>query len=240
MDDFNNPNQLMKESKEAGVDAIICVGGDINSSRNAIELSQRFPDFFYSGIGIHPVNILNEDLMEAENFIYENLPNCISLGEVGLDYAYSFAKPKEIRAKMRDFYKKLLEIAVIFGLPASIHSRSAYRDTVNIAADSGVEAVFHWYDGPIHILQELLDHGFYVSATPSVMYSKGAQSVIHETPLEKILVETDSPVFLRNLERNSTPMDLSLVVKVLAGIKDLDPDEVSRITTRNTENLFCI
>jgi TatD DNase family protein len=206
----------------------------------AIELSQSYPDFYYSGIGIHPANILNEDSEVAEKFIYANISNCISLGEVGLDYAYDFAKPKAIRAKMRELYGKLLEIAVSYGLPASIHSRSAYKDAVKIAADSGVEAVFHWYDGPIHTLQELLDHGFYVSATPSIMYSKGAQSVMLETPLEKILVETDSPVFLRNYNRKSTPLDLSLVVKALANLKDLDPNEVNKVTTHNTENLFRI
>jgi TatD DNase family protein len=240
MDDFKNPNQLKKDSKQIGIDSIICVGGDINSSIKAIELSQNFPDFYYSGIGIHPENFLKENFQKFEKFINENVSKCVAIGEVGLDYAYDFARPKEIREKMRELYTSILEIAVNYRLPASVHSRSAYKDSVSIAAELGVEAVFHWYDGPIHVLHNLLDYGFYISATPSILYSKGAQRVMLEAPLDRILVETDSPVYLRNLARKSTPLDLLMVVKALADLKDADLKEVSRVTTRNTENLFGI
>ncbi|MCB2171658.1 TatD family hydrolase, partial [archaeon] len=72
----------------------------------------------------------------------------------------------------------------------------------------------------------------------AVEYSKGVQAVMREAPLERILVETDSPVFMRSLGRENTPLDVVIVVDALAELKNLDRDEVARVTTRNTETLF--
>jgi len=238
IDGFADLDLIKQESKEAGIDAVLCVGGDIESSRQALAASSEFPDFYYPAIGVHPSNVLKTSLVDAVDFISENLSKCVALGEVGLDYAYDFAKPKEVRAKMRSYLEKLLMIAADVGLPASVHSRSAYKDTLDIVAASGVMAVFHWYDGPVHTLRRLLDLGFYVSATPAVEYSKGVRAVMLEAPLERILVETDSPVYLRSLDRESRPSDVVAVVDALALLKDLDAGEVARVTTRNAESLF--
>jgi TatD DNase family protein len=237
---FSDPRSIMSESIELGVDAVVCVGGDIRSSVKALEVSERFPKFYFPAIGVHPSKFLNEDLASAETFIRENLSKCIAMGEVGLDYAYDFAKPKEVRAKMKDYFEKLLNIATEFNIPVSVHSRSAYQDTLNLVTASNVDAVFHWYDGPTHTLNKLIDSGYYVSATPAIEYSKGVKAIMHEAPLEKILVETDSPIYLRNLHRKSRPIDVIKVVNKLAELKDLDPSEVIRTTTRNTEKLFRI
>ena len=240
LDGFPDIKLIRSECMEAGVDAVICVGGDIESSRQAIAASSEFPEFFYPAIGVHPSNVLKTDLVDAEAFIVENLSKCVALGEVGLDYAYDFSRYQDLRAVMRDYLERLLVVASDVGVPASVHSRSAYRDTLDIVAESGVEAVFHWYDGPVHTLRRLLDAGYYVSATPSVEYSKGARAVMLEAPLERILVETDSPVFLRGLGRESSPVDVVRVVDALAELKGLDPVEVGRVTTRNAESLFRI
>ena len=240
LDGFPDPVFVRDECLKAGVDAVVCVGGDIESSRQALAASGMFPSFFYSAVGVHPSNVLSVDLVDAVEFVSENLEKCVALGEVGLDYAYDFARSKDVRALMRDYFERLLEIASDVGVPASVHSRSAYKDTLDIVMDSGVEAVFHWYDGPVHTLRRLLDAGYYVSATPAVGYSKGARAVMLEAPLERILVETDSPVFLRSLGRESSPVDVVGVVDALAELKDLDPVEVARVTTHNAESLFRI
>jgi TatD DNase family protein len=237
---FTHIESILNEAREVGVDAVICVGGDIESSKKSVEAAQLFPDFFYPAIGVHPSNILNVDLVTAEEFLLENISNCVALGEVGLDYAYGFAKSRDVRIKMKIYLERFLEIASEARVPVSVHSRSAYNDTLDLVIDSGVDAVFHWYDGPIHILHRLIDSGFYVSATPAIEYSKGVRAAMHEAPLERILVETDSPVYLRNLGRESKPVDVVRVVNVLANLKDIDRSEVVRITTRNTESLFGI
>ena len=238
IESFDDPGTVVQRSRDSGVDAVICVGGSLGSCVTAKQLSLEFPDYLYPALGVHPSEVLKEDIDAAVAYLRENLDGCVAVGEVGLDYAYSFAKPKVVRARMRNIFSRFLDVASEFDLPASIHSRSAYKDSLDLAAGAGVEGVFHWYDGPIHILRGILDAGFYVSATPSVAYSKGAMAVMEETPIERILVETDSPVYLRNLGRRSTPVDVKLVVDALAELKGMDPGEVSRITTRNIERLF--
>ena len=141
---------------------------------------------------------------------------------------------------MRDYLERLIRVAVDVGVPVSVHSRSAYKDTLDIVAASEAEAVFHWYDGPVHTLRRLIDAGYYVSATPAVEYSRGVRDVMLEAPLERILVETDSPVYLRSLDRESRPIDVVRVVDALAKLKNLDPVEVAQVTTRNAEYLFRI
>ena len=238
MESFDEPGAIVQQSADSGVDAVICVGGSLESSKVAKRLALEHPGFLYPALGVHPSEILKEDIDAAVVYLRENLDGCVAVGEIGLDYAYSFAKPKDIRTRMRGIFSRFLDVASEFDLPASIHSRSAYKDSLELAAGAGVEGVFHWYDGPIHTLRFILDAGFYVSATPSVAYSKGAMAVMEETPIDRVLVETDSPVYLRNLDRRSTPVDVKLVVDALAELKGMDVSEVSRVTTRNVERLF--
>ena len=238
IDGFSDPDTLMQDCIKSGVDGVLCVGGDMKSSKKILKITKEYPEFYFPAIGVHPYSFLENDLEETVKFVTDNLENCVALGEVGLDYAYDFAKPKDIRAQMRDYLKRLLEVAVQFDKPVSLHSRSAYKDTLNLVSEAGVTGVFHWYDGPLHTLNDLLDAGYYVSATPSIECSKGAQSVMLKTPLERILVETDSPVYLRNLERKSTPVDVVRVVNALAELKELDVEDVARTTTLNAETLF--
>ena len=100
------------------------------------------------------------------------------------------------------------------------------------------KAVFHWYDGPIHYLKVILDSGYYVSATPAAVYSKGMIAVLNNAPLDQILVETDSPIFLRTLNRMSEPSDIGITIDALARIKGNPKENVAHITTKNTETLF--
>jgi len=238
MESFEDPDVIVQQSKNSGVDAVICVGGSIESSKVAKKLALDHPGYLYPALGVHPSEVLNDDIDAAIAYLRKNLDGCVAVGEIGLDYAYSFAKPKDVRAKMRGIFSRFLEVAAEFDLPVSVHSRSAYKDSLELATAASVGGVFHWYDGPIHTLKDILDAGFYVSATPSVAYSKGARAVMAEAPIERILVETDSPVYLRNLARRSTPVDVKLVVDTLAELKGMDASEVSMVTARNTERLF--
>lgn len=238
MESFVDPDSIVQRSKDSGIDAVICVGGSLESSKVAKKLAMEHPGYLYPALGVHPSEVLKDDIDAAIAYLRENLEECVAVGEIGLDYAYSFVKPKDVRARMKDIFSRFLDVAVEFDLPTSIHSRSAYKDSLELAAGAGVEGVFHWYDGPLHTLRGILDAGFYVSATPSVAYSKGARAVLAEVPLDRILVETDSPVYLRNLGRRSTPVDVGFVVDALAELKGLDPSEVSIVTARNAERLF--
>ncbi len=238
MESFEDPDSIIQLSKESGIDAIICVGGNLESSRFTKTLAEKYPRYVYPALGVHPADVITEDIDAAIEYLRCNLDSCVAVGEIGLDYAYSFAKPKDIREKMRAIYMRFLELAAEFNLPAAIHSRSAYKDSLSLAVEAGVKGVFHWYDGPLHTLRDIIDAGFYISATPSVEYSKGARAVMRKAPMDRIIVETDSPVYMRKYDRKSTPVDVKLVIEALADLKEMDSLEVASITTRNTEKLF--
>jgi TatD DNase family protein len=239
MDGLGDDDAAIRRAREAGVDAIVAVGGSVESSAYALQLAGRHGGYVVLGVGVHPSEALNVDHGEAVSFVREHAGRASLVGEVGLDYSYPFAKTEDARERVRALCSGLVEVAAEMGLPVSVHSRSAYRDTLDILRRHDIrDAVFHWYDGPLDTLRLILDSGYYVSATPAAEYSKGHRAVLAEAPMERILVETDSPVHLRRLGRRSEPADVWLTVHALAGIKGMEPGEVAGIATRNTETLF--
>jgi TatD DNase family protein len=239
MDGLGDADAVIHRAREAGVDAVVAVGGSVDSSAYALRLAERYRGYVFPGVGVHPSEALKVDHGEAVRFVREHAVEASLVGEVGLDYSYPFARGEDARERMRMLCSGLVEVAAETGLPVSVHSRSAYRDTLDIMRRHDVgAAVFHWYDGPLDTLRLILDSGYYVSATPAAEYSKGHRAVLAEAPVERILVETDSPVHLRRLGRRSEPADVWLTVHALAGIKGMEPGEIAGIATRNTETLF--
>lgn len=239
MDGLGDADAVIRRAEAAGVDAVVAVGGSVESSAYALRLGEKHRGYVFPGVGVHPSEVLNVDHGEAMRFVKEHAAEASLVGEVGLDYSYPFARGENARERMRALFSGLAEAASEVGLPVSVHSRSAYRDTLDILRRRDVGgAVFHWYDGPLDTLRLILDYGYYVSATPAAEYSKGQRTVLAEAPMERILVETDSPVHLRRMGRQSEPADIWLTVHALAGIKGMEPGEVAGIATRNTETLF--
>jgi len=239
MDGLGDADAVIRRAREAGVDAILAVGGSAESSAYALQLAEKYGGYVVPGVGVHPSEVLKVDHGEAVRFVRENAAEAALVGEVGLDYSYPFARGEDARKRMRELCSGLVGVAAEAGLPVSVHSRSAYRDALDILRWHDVEAaVFHWYDGPLDTLRLILDSGYYVSATPAAEYRKGHRAVLAEAPMDRILVETDSPVHLRRLGRRSEPADVWLTIHALAEIKGMEPGEVAGIATRNTETLF--
>jgi TatD DNase family protein len=232
---------IIIKAKKVGISAIIGMGVNKESNNKILQLSKRYPGYIFTCLGIHPGEISKIDVKETITHIKENISKCIGIGEIGLDYSQKSSRSNEIRSEQRKIYIKLLSIAKQFSLPVVIHSRSAYKESFSLLKEYGPnKAVFHWYDGPTHILKEILEGGFFVSATPAATYSKGLKNVLSNTPLEQILVETDSPVYIRKYKRISEPADLTISLKSLAEIKALSIHEVNKITSLNTQKLFNI
>jgi TatD DNase family protein len=196
----------------------------------------------YPALGIHPSEITNEYSTISLDFIEKNAHKCVSIGEIGLDYWYKEArKNKGVREKQRQIFVEQLIIAKENEKPVSIHSRGSWQDALNITKKNGSEnAIFHWYSGPIDVLREILDLGYYISATPAAEYSKHHRLSLENAPIEKIVIETDAPVFNRKLQRTSEPKDLSITLKALSELKDLPTKEVAEETTKNAKKIFKI
>ena len=158
--------------------------------------SVKCPDL-HIALGLHPGNITNPaDTDACFAFMREHILDAIAIGETGLDFWYKWARKDEAKKReQREVFDRHLSLAREAGLPIVIHSRGAWRDCFDMAKSAGInKAEFHWYSGPVEVLKDILDAGFYISCTPSLAYSLEARRAVVAAPLERILVETDTPV----------------------------------------------
>ena len=238
--DLPNVDSVVTRAKAAGLSGIVAVSTSILTIEGTLKLAIEHRGFIHAALGIHPTEFFNQNLEAALDIIKTNEERCIAVGEIGLDYWHKqVRKDKTQRDKQIEFYVRQLELARDLDLPVSIHSRGAWRDCVNLAIKYGPgRGVFHWYSGPIDVLREVLNAGYYVSCTPAVEASPELRGAMVETPLERILIETDSPVWLKNLNRPSEPSDVLMTLRHLSELKRSPQAEVEAVTTRNAETLF--
>ena len=231
---------IIERAKGAGVEAIIAMGTNLSSSVATLKWAEEYPGYVLPAIGIHPTEFLDDDIPETLKYIQEHISRVVAVGEIGLDYWDKAARKDEgVREKQRDTYLRQLQIARDHDLPASVHGRGSWQDALDLAVAHGPERiVFHWYSGPLDVLDSLLDRGYNISATPAAEYSKDHRAALEHAPLESILIETDCPVYMRNRKRGSEPMDVTITAKALAKLKDTTTEEVATVTTRNARDIF--
>jgi len=218
-------------AKLNGLVAVIAVGSDEKSNEDVLRISKRYDKFVMPALGLHPSN-LREDFESVAEFIEVNIDKCVAIGEVGLDFKYR--TPKELQIKT---FNKMLDLAVRYEKPVIIHSRWAWQDAFELVKKAGAKrAVFHWYGGPIDTLHKILAFGCYISASPAAEYSEPHRLALKEVPLDRLLLETDSPVKYRGI--SSTPSDVLRSLKAISSLKGTDEQEVAEITTRNAIQLF--
>jgi TatD DNase family protein len=243
LDGIENLEPVLAQAKEAGLAAIIAVGSDIASNRKTLEIADLRKGFVYPALGWHPWYIKESEIDANLEFIKANINKITAIGEVGLDYH------KRVRAVAdKDLQKRalagLLKIAKDYDKPALIHSRYAWRDAFDMVKGAGLaKAVFHWYTGTSGVLREIIDSGYYVSATPAIEYHEEHRRAVKETPLDKLLLETDCPVVYgrgREGEFKSSPADVTRSLKGAAALKSLSEAEIAAVTTENARRLFRI
>ena len=236
LEDLENLGASIHRAEEAGVIAVITMGTDYESNRWVLEESSKHQTSklrIYPAIGVHPWGLDASKLDVNVQFIEENVSKAIALGEIGLDYWYREArKSEEAKELQRMLFRKMLRIAEKTKKPVSIHSRGAWADCVDMTIEANIKkAVFHWFTGPLDVLEKIFDNGYYVSATPAVAYSKHLRTVIEHTPLEHLLLETDSPVLYQG-----TPSEPVHVLKALSGVAELKNEKLETIAEKTTEN----
>jgi TatD DNase family protein len=232
LNEIDRIDQAIRRAEKRGISGIVAVGMDLESNRVTLDLANRFPGFVYPAIGYHPWSIQPDNIEENLSFIAENLETCVALGEVGLDYKARIKKPVQW-----EVFTRVLSLAKQVNRPVIVHSRFSHKRSHQMVAAEGIEkAVFHWYSGTLEILEAIIDDGYHISATPALVYSPPHQAAVKAAPIERILVETDSPVTYQG--EISEPAHLSTTLKELARIKGLAHYEVRSITTLNAKLFF--
>lgn len=243
LDEIEDLERAIAEAKSADIIAIIAVGSDYESNQKVLALAQTCKDFVYPALGLHPWNIADADIGRDLHFIEANIDKAVAIGEIGLDYH------KRVRARaekdlQKSVLKELLEIAKTCQKPVIIHSRYAWRDAFSLVDDARLEkAVFHWYTGTSSVLRDIVSQGYYISATPAAEYHEEHRRAAKEIPLERLLLETDSPVVYRRaseFEYESRPVHVLRTLKAVSLLKGMDEAQIAEATTANALRFFSL
>lgn len=233
IEEINDLDNVIQRAKMNNIIAIIAVGSSIKSNADILSLASKYNGFIYPSIGIHPIEA-ETDVKTAITQIISNADYCVAIGEIGLDYQYDISKTKQ-----KEIFENMLQISKKIGKPVSLHSRKAWNDVFSLVQTIGIsKAVFHWYSGPNEVLKKILDNGYFISATPAVWHSPKHRNAIEMTPVESILLETDTPVKYGGIP--SEPSDVTKVLNMVAKIKNISIDKLADITTNNACKLFDI
>ena len=242
LDELEDLESALNKAKEAGVVAAISVGSNHQSNQKVIEMCQEYPSFIYPALGLHPWelgNLESHQIDHALKFIEERIPDIVAVGEIGLDYNKRVVKvaPKELQKKV---FNRLLALAKEYERPVSIHSRYAWKDCFELVKGAGVEkAVFHWFTGFSSVLRDIVDAGYFISATPAAEYHEEHRRAIKETPLDRLLLETDCPVvYGREIKYRSEPADILRSLRAVAALRGIDEVAIAEQTTYNATQLF--
>ena len=220
------------EAKEAGVVGMIGVGVDIESNKKILEMAETNHGYIFPSIGYHPWQIKQEEVEANLSFIRDHVEKCVALGEIGLDYKIKVKKEIQWRV-----LGELLDVAHEFNKPIIVHCRYSHRRSFEMVKEKEIKkAVFHWYSGPLNLLDGILAMGYFISATPALAYSPSHQEAIKRAPLERIMLETDAPVSYQG--RESRPKDVRISMEAVARLKGLDSLAVSGQTTVNASQFF--
>jgi TatD DNase family protein len=224
----------LTRAQEAGITGIVAVGMDVASNQATLELHRRFPHLVYPAVGYHPWSITPEGIEENLDFIRKHLHGCVALGEVGLDYQAKVKKKLQ-----QEVLAALLVLAARENKPVILHTRFSQQRAHRMVKEAGIaRAVFHWYSGPLDILQEILADGYFISATPALAYSPPHQAAIQAAPLDRILIETDCPVVYQ--EKKSEPAHLVVTARELSRLKGIELSQVIETTTNNAKGFYNI
>ena len=238
------PGAMMR-AHEAGVSGIVAMSVDLDSMKKVLAIANQYQEpKVYPALGVHPGMVKPELQQTTYDFMRTNIKQARAIGETGLDYWYKWVRKDLVeRQKQKDSFSVHLNLARDLNLPIVIHSRGAWRDCLSMTIESGVKrALFHWYSGPLDILEGIIDAGFYVSTSPSVAYSPESRGAMAKAPLGRILIETDAPVNYKEGESfyRAEPKDVIRSWKALAQLKDLNEQEVLEAVNANAKQFFGI
>lgn len=246
-------DEVLDRAVQNGLQAIVVPGTNCETSREAINLTLRFP-YLYACVGVHPHEasaVTDGDLSVME--VLSGSPGVVAIGEIGLDYHYDFS-PRE---RQLEVFRNQLSLAVRRDLPVVVHTRESMSDAIEVVASFAREypawkagtngapmrGVFHCFTGTVEQARVLFSLGFYVSY-PGIVTFKNSPvlETLRAIGSERILLETDSP-YLTPVPfrgKRNEPSHIPLIGNSIADTLQTSPDDIAATTTRNAMNLFSL
>lgn len=238
---YQDIDNVISRALQTGVEKMIVIGWDKASSKLAIKLAEQYP-FIYACVGFHPENLDGVD----EKALYEVLnlsshPKVVGIGEIGLDYHWE--KDPAKREVQKKFFIKQIEYANKVGLPISVHNREAFQDTLNILKEhKPIGGVMHCYAGSVENIQDIINLNMYIGLGGPVTFknAKTPKEVAAEVPLERLVLETDSPYLSPHPLRGTVnePSNIILVADEIANLRNMSKKHLLEVIYDNSCKLF--
>jgi len=233
--------QVIERALAAGVTRMVNVGFNRETIPSSIELAERY-DFIYSTVGWHPVDAI--DMQPGDLEWIESLckhEKVVAIGEIGLDYHWD-KSPKDVQDRV---FREQIRLARKLGMPIVIHNRDAHHDILQVLREekaAEVGGIMHCFSGSWETAKQCLDMNFHISFGGPVTFKNAKQpkEVLAQVPLDRLLIETDSPYLTPHPyrgKRNETSY-VRLVAETAAEIRGMSLEELAKITTDNAIKLF--
>ncbi len=263
--------EIAKKTLLADTEMIV-VGSMLRTSARAVDFAEKFSKGVYSAIGLHPCHLINQvvenekdeddkykfiaqaEVYKEEDYqkLIDSSNKVVAIGEIGLEYFRLPGDKKEldrIKELQRQVFKQQLNLAKKNNLPIIIHCREAHDDLYSILYDfvegktlSEDWGVIHCFSGDYELAKKYNSLGLKISFTGLITFANQWNEVIKKIPLEKIMVETDSPYLspLPYRGKRNEPLNVKEVVKKIAELKNLEIEKVAEVTYNNAKRLFKI
>ena len=232
---------VLRALPESGVTIVVDPGDNAERSRRAVELAQQYPHV-YAAVDWHPeeAESWDENSLPAIRELAKQ-PKVCAIGEIGLDYYWDTT----YRERQKEMFRAQIELALELDLPVIVHDREAHGDSLEIVRDyPALRGVFHCFSGSVEMAQELLRRGWYLGFDGPITYKNAARApeVIRICPMERILLETDSPYLapVPNRGQRNDSRNLPYIAATVARIKDMPVEAVAAQTMENGKKLFGI
>ena len=232
--------ELLQRMEENAVGLAVCIGVNLEDFPRVLALAEAHPQL-WATVGVHPEYTDVREPDENELLALANHPKVIAIGETGLDYYWQKDKPEWQRARFRTH----IRAARRCGKPLVVHTRESAEDTLNVLAEEGADAVggvMHCFTENWEVARRALDLGFYISFSGIVTFKNAAivKDVAQKCPLDRILVETDSPYLapMPYRGKQNQPAYVRHVAEEIARLREISLDNVTAATTENFFTLF--
>ncbi|RCW49941.1 MULTISPECIES: TatD family hydrolase [unclassified Halanaerobium] len=243
-EDFDGErDQVIQRAAEKGVNKIVNIGADLQSSRKSVELAEKY-DNIYAAVGVHPheADTVSDDILNKIAELSQN-KNTAAFGEIGLDFYYDNS-PRDIQ---QDVFLKQLLLAKDLNLPVVIHSRSAEEETLKImdkASPFPKGVIFHCYAYDESYVDSLIERDFYIAFGGLLTFrnTDAVREAFKKVPLNRILFETDAPYLTPTPFRGkrNEPAYVEYVLKKASVVRRIREMELAKITTENAERIYNI
>lgn len=234
---YDDIDELIEELKSKDIIKVINCADSIETSKEVLNIYNKYEGYLLPAVGVHPENIDNSNLKTIENIIKEH--KVFAIGEIGLDYHYN----DENKDEQKEYFIKQLDLALKYDLPVIIHIREAMQECFDILKTRKNKGIIHCFSGSVEMAREYIKLG-YKLGIGGVLTFKNSKlyEVIEKIDLKDIVLETDSPFLSPEPFRGkkNKPCNVLYVAKRIAEIKNISLEEVINTTTTTAKQIFDI